>query len=60
MTVKIQLKDQSQPTEYYDVLNTYVKAGFFCIYVLEEVDETEEKMVYKYPIQDIWRIKESY
>lgn len=52
-TVHVQMKDQSQPLVYEDVLNTYTKDGLFCVYVLG--DE-----VFKHPVGNIWRIKESY
>jgi hypothetical protein len=51
--VIIHLKAQSQPIVHEDVINTYQKGDIFCIYVKGEV-------VYKYPIADIFRIKEDY
>jgi len=50
--VRIKLKETSQPIEYTDVHNTYQKGEMFCIYY--------NKMVHKYPINDIWRIEETY
>lgn len=52
-TVVVQLKDQSQPLVYEDVINTYEKGSFFCVYVSGE-------KVYKHPLRDIWRVKEDY
>jgi len=51
--VIVHLKTQSQPIEYTDVINVYEKGKFYCIYRKGEI-------VDKYPIQDIWRIREDY
>jgi hypothetical protein len=53
ITVWVHLKDQSQPIEYKNVINTYEKGFFYCVY-------TEKEMVYKHPLADIWRVKEEY
>jgi hypothetical protein len=53
INVSIHLKDQSQPIIYENVINTYEKGSFFCVYC-------EGEKVYKYPICEIWRIKEDY
>jgi hypothetical protein len=53
ITVWLHLKNQSQPITYEHVKNTYEKESFFCIY-------TEEELVFKYPVEDIWRITEQY
>lgn len=51
--VKLHLEDQSEPVLHEDVVNTYEKGSFFCIY------QKNEK-VYKYPIVHIWRVTEAY
>jgi len=51
--VSVHLKDQSQPIVYQNVLNTYEKWSFYCVYC-------EGEKVYKHPIVDIWRVKEGY
>ncbi len=33
---------------------TYEKGGMFCVY------EPEKQVTYKYPISNIWRIRETY
>lgn len=53
MTIKIDLKESSQAIVIDDVLNTYTKGGFYCIYRSNET-------VVKYPIENIWRIVEDY
>jgi hypothetical protein len=52
-TVKIELKETSQPLVYTNVINTYQKGDLFCIY-------TNDNLVFKYPINNIWRITEYY
>lgn len=51
--VSVHLKDQSQPIIYTDVINTYEKGSFYCVYC-------DGEKVYKHPISDIWRVKEGY
>ena len=53
MTVAIHLKNVAQPKEYKSVRNTYTKDGLFCII-------TSSNLVHKYPVQDIFRVEESY
>jgi len=52
MRVVVQLKATSQPLEY-NAINTYQKESLFCIY-------TYDGLVYKFPIENIWRIVEQY
>ncbi len=54
MRVELWLKETSQPIEFDDVKNVYQKGSFYCIYV-EEIDT-----VWKYPIENIFRVVESY
>ena len=51
--VTVHLKEQSQPIVHQNVINTYEKGSFYCIYC-------EGEKVYKYPLIGIWRIKEGY
>lgn len=53
INVTVHLKEQSQPLEYKEAINTYEKGSFFCVYCQGE-------KVYKHPIRDIWRVKEDY
>lgn len=53
LEVDVQLKDSSQPVKYKDVRNTYQKGDMFCIYC-------EGDVVYKHPIETIWRVVETY
>lgn len=53
MQAIVHLKEQSQPIVHDNVINTYVKGPFYCVYC-------EGEKVYKYLIVDIWRIKEDY
>jgi len=52
LRVIIQLKETSQPLEY-EAINTYQKGDLFCIY-------TYEGNIYKFPMNNIWRIIEIY
>lgn len=52
LRVKVHMKDQSMPVEHMSVRNTYIKGGFYCVYCHDET-------VYKYPIENIWRVTET-
>ncbi len=60
MKVQIELKETSQPIILEDVLNTYQKGDLFCVYLLAGPEAFQEERVYKFPISNIWRIKEDY
>lgn len=49
--VKVELKETSQPIEVL-AINTYTKGPFYCIFW--------NKLVYKFPLDNIWRITEEY
>lgn len=49
--VKIELKETSQPI-FVHATNTYTKGPFYCVY--------EGKKVYKFPLNNLWRITEEY
>ena len=53
MKVKIRFRDASQAKEFSDVLNTYQKGDFYCIYRSNDT-------VKKYPIDTIFDIDEDY
>lgn len=53
INVSVHLKEQSQPILYENVINSYEKGSFFCVY-------TKDDTVFKHPIDSIWRIKEDY
>ena len=52
ITVSVQLKETSQPIRHEGIVNTYQKGDFYCVY--------DGTYTYKYPIPNIWRIKEEY
>jgi len=53
MKVLVFLRETSQPVEYDNVINTYQKGDFFCIYF-------DKNKVHKYPVISIWRVEEDY
>lgn len=54
MKTRVHMQSQSQGIEFNDVTNTYTKDGLFCVYL------AEENLVYKYPLCNIFSIKEEY
>ncbi len=57
MLVDIWLKETSQPIEREQVLSTYQKGDFYCVLFS---DKNGMKWVEKFPVANIWKIKESY
>lgn len=53
MRVKVQYDETSQPIYNGYANNTYTKGPFFVVYV-------DYKTVYKYPLNKIWRVTETY
>ena len=53
MTVVVHLLSQSQGVPHDNVVNTYVKSGLYCV-------ATNDGYVYKYPVDHLFRVKESY
>lgn len=51
MKVEVELKETSQKLKY-NAVNTYQKGSLYCIY--------DGKNVYKFPLNNIWRITEGY
>ena len=54
MKVEIYLEKTSQRIVFENVTNTYQKGDLFCVYL------EEKSLVYKYPINHIFNIKEDY
>lgn len=50
ITVRIELKQTSQPIERRGVVNTYTKGDLYCVFDGVKVE--------KYPLANIWRITE--
>ena len=53
MKVEIYLKETLQRIEFEDAKNAYTKGDFYCVY-------TQDNWVYKYPIANIFNVRESY
>ena len=53
MKVEIFLKETSQRITFKDAKNAYTKGDFYCVY-------TQDDFVYKYPVQNMFNVKESY
>lgn len=54
MIVEIFLKETSQRIKFENATNTYTKGPLYCVYI------KDENIVYKYPIENIFNVKESY
>lgn len=52
MDVSIHLLSQSKPMKYQNVDNCYTKDGMYCV--------LHNSTVYKYPLVNIFRVKETY
>jgi hypothetical protein len=52
MKVEVSLKETSQKLIHDNAKNAYTKGNMYCVYVGDKV--------YKYPVNNIWRIEESY
>lgn len=52
MKIKVWLKETAQPMEH-EALNAYTKGPLYVVYV-------DKNTVYKYPLDNIWRIQETY
>ena len=64
MTIEVQLIETSQSIIHENVANAYTKGGLYCVYVRgtdgSQSTKPTESAVYKYPLRNIWRVKESY
>ncbi len=54
--VNVQLKENSQPIEYTNVIDVYTKGPLLCVYLRLD----GKGVVHKYPIADIFRIVQEY
>jgi hypothetical protein len=54
MKVRVHMNSQSKGVEFDNVENAYTKDGLFCVYL------KDEGVVYKYPMCNIWCIKQDY
>lgn len=54
MKVDIYLKETSQRITFETATNTYTKGPFFCVYL------KDENVVYKYPLDNIFNVRETY
>lgn len=54
MRIEVWLKETSQPILYEDATHAYTKGPFYCIY------RASDGRVTKYPLDNIWRVIESY
>lgn len=52
MKIEVHLLSQSKPIVYNDIINAYTKDNLYCVYT--------ESGVVKYPLCNIFRIKEEY
>jgi hypothetical protein len=50
--VRVELKETSQAIEL-NAVNAYTKGVFYCVF-------TEDRVVHKYPLANIWRVIEDY
>lgn len=53
MKVETYLKETSQRIKFEDAKNAYTKGPLYCVY-------TKDGWVYKYPIANIFNVRESY
>lgn len=53
MKIEVHLLSQSKPVTASGVKNAYTKDGMYCLYL-------EEGTVHKYPLVNIFRVKEEY
>ena len=53
MKIEIHLLSQSKAIVYENVKNAYTKDGMYCIY-------KQDRFVDKYPMVNIFRVRESY
>lgn len=56
-TIEVHLNEQSSPIVYdSNVINSYTKGGVFCVFF----KKGDARMVDKYPLTNIFRIREEY
>lgn len=54
MKVEIYLKETSQRITFENATNAYTKGPLYCVFL------KEENVVYKYPVDSIFNVKETY
>lgn len=59
MRVELWLHSASQPLIFRKALTTYQKGSFFCITVGSNLQDRKTQNVYKYPLTNVFRVKES-
>jgi hypothetical protein len=64
MNVEVQLKESSQSIVHENVVNAYTKGDMYCVFVAGKDGSRSTRpstsSVYKYPLANVWRVKESY
>jgi len=58
MTIEVHLYTQSEPIRILDVRNAYQKGDLYCV-MMNKFVSTDTDIVYKFPLQHIFRIKET-
>ena len=53
MKVSVWMQEQSNPIEFENIKNAYTKGAMYCVY-------TKDEYVYKFPLCNIFRVKEDY
>lgn len=56
LRVSVQLDETSQPILHENVVSTYTKGPLYCVLV----QSGDAGQVYKYPIEHLFRVTESY
>lgn len=54
MKVEIYLQETSQRIVFENATNTYTKGPLYCVYL------KDEGVVYKYPVSNLFNVKETY
>lgn len=54
MKVELYLKETSQRIVFDNATNTYTKGDFYCVYL------KDEGVVYKYPVANMFNVRETY
>lgn len=54
MKVEIYLQETSQRIVFENATNTYTKGPLYCVYL------KDENVVYKYPVANLFNVKETY
>jgi predicted lactoylglutathione lyase len=57
MIVEIYLQETSQRIKFENAKNTYTKGPMYCVMV---EDPDGKRWVYKYPVENMFNVRESY